>query len=689
MGEVYGTVDDLCRTRGAGPSAMDATPAVDPRAARWTWRLLAPIAISLLIAMAFMPALSAGFVHWDDDDLLFTQTTYQQLTGESLRWMFTTSYAGHFQPLTWLTYAMDYRVWGHAVFGYHLTNVLLHLFTAVGVYFVSRRLLAHGPGSPASRASRDVVLAAAFAATLFAVHPLRAESVAWIAERRDVLSGLFYVLAVLAYVRYAESGGSQARVFGCRGERRLSLLNYLAAIAFCLLSLLAKASAVMLPFVLLILDVFPLRRLQMSRRGIQADRRVWLEKLPFFALGALAGFRAVLAQAQSGAMYSLPEHGLAARLAQAVYGSVFYLWKTVWPTDLGPLYPIPQAEVLFGTMLWTSLAALAILLAVAIVTHRRWPALATALAVYAVQVLPVLGLAQSGPQLVADRYSYLSCLGLAVVGGAIMLKWLRRGATGRSQAVSGLTAVASVGLVVALCHATFAQNAIWDTPLSLWMQGVRVSPDSSVAHVNLADALATNGHPRSAIRFYRVGLALEPGDSIAASHLGRALEGVGDVPEAIRMYMLAITLDPARGDDCLRLARLLIRVNRAPDAADVLRRRAMAAPSDLEAASLLADMLATHPDDRVRSGAEAVRWATHVSRGQKGASGVAQLYLCTALAEAGRFSEAIATAEAALKMPGVAVDTRLASELRRRAELFRRNRTYSQGETEQRAGARP
>lgn len=409
------------------------------------WRFVVPSFLVLLVLLAFMPALDAGFVYWDDDDLILNNTRYRTLDAQSLRWMFTTFYAGHFQPLTWLSYTLDWALWKREPFGYHLTNVVLHALTAVAFYFVSRRLLSFTTGAGSTR-STPVVLSAALAASLFAVHPLRAESVAWIAERRDVLSGFLYVLAVGSYLRYT----LRIRSRPLFEPGHPGWLFYVSSVLLCGASLLAKASAITLPVVLLILDVYPLRRWTIwpadpAKPGIspalteslcgsassevlgsplqnQRHNRVWLEKVPFFILAVAAGVGALIAQKKTGVLYSYAEHDLWARFAQTCYGLTFYLWKTLWPTNLGPLYEIPPREVLFLDLLWGSLIAVPAVGFAAVRLRRRWPALMAALAVYVVVLFPVLGIAQSGPQLVADRYSYLSCLGFAVLAGAVLLR---------------------------------------------------------------------------------------------------------------------------------------------------------------------------------------------------------------------------------------------------------------------------
>jgi tetratricopeptide (TPR) repeat protein len=625
-----------------------------------------------------MPALTGSFVDWDDRDLLLLNTRYRTLDAESLRWMFTTSYTGHFQPLTWLSYALDWAIWKRESFGYHLTNLVLHAGAAVAFYFVARELIAITrwgtdalPSDLRSASqSSSVVLAASFAAVLFATHPLRAESVAWIAERRDVLSGFLSLLAVACYLRYAKV---RTR------SRRAAIVAYLATFGFLAFSLLAKATATTLPVVLLILDVYPLRRLGGSRglwRG--AARGVWLEKLPLAALGLAAGVRAIVAQAQQDALYPLGEYDLPARLAQACYGVTFYLWKTLWPSALGPLYQLPPRSVLFGAMLWRSLPIVAGLTIIVVVLRRRIPALTAAFAAYVVLLAPVLGFAQSGPQLVADRYSYLPCLGFAVLAGVGIAWVIER--FGRNRSARAVVVLSVAGTLTALQHATYRQCDIWRSSLTLWAQGVRVSPDSSVAHVNYADALSGIGDLDGAVRHYQRGLELEPRDPIATNHLADLLSRLGDAAGATAMYERTLQLDGKRAAVYPKLAHLLIVQDRAADAVALLRGRLSRAPSDLETMSYLAELLATYPDGELRNGAEAARWAGLVSDAYGGTDGPALLTYATALAEAGRFDESVSVAERALRFADGAGNERLADELRRRLTLFRSHQAYHFGD---------
>ena len=643
------------------------------------WRFAAPVGLWLLVAAAFMPALEAHFVNWDDDDLLFGTTQYRVLDGESLSWMFTTSYTGHFQPLTWLSYCLDWNVWDREAFGYHLTNVLLHAATALVFYFLTRRLLAVALARSEDVRSKRLVMAATFATLLFAVHPLRAESVAWIAERRDVLSGLFYVGCVACYVRYATATGPR------RGW-------YAACVGTCILSLLAKASAMTVPLVLLVMDVYPLRR---WRGGILEDDateaavgvrvplgRLFAEKLPLFALAVAAGVRALIAQAEGGALYGLTEHDVTHRLAQAVYGLVFYAWKTVIPLGLGPLYQIPDDATLFGPMLWTSVLVLGVTAVVLVRLRRTYPCLVAVAAIYVVILTPILGVAQSGPQLVADRYSYLSCMGLAMLAGGAALAlttWMTARPTLPRRA---LVTIVLLALPIVGAKATFQQNEYWQTDFTLWRRGVSVSPTSSVAHANLADALANNGPEQfsQAMEYYRRALELDPGDFVALHHYAELQRRTGDPAGAIRHYIQSLAINPDQLDACFALGRTLVDVGRPAQAVIVLRDGAQRHPQAQALIDYLSRLLSTHPDESVRSAGEAVDWALQLNRLDDYTNPLFMMTLASAYANADRFEEAIETIEQAITLTNGNSNQALVEELHRRLAFFRGGRAYHYGD---------
>jgi len=678
---------------GADTASRDTQPVVEPgrpatetsvKPAGWAWSLGVPTAVVLLTLVVFVPALASGFVHWDDDDLLFGTTHYQEFTPESLAWMWSTTFAGHFQPLTWLSYSLDYLWTQHDPFGYHLTNVALHLFNAALFYWLTLRLLRRGLASRAAHGSRALVMSAGVAALVFAIHPLRAESVAWIAERRDVLSGFFYLIAIHCYISFgsvwtprSDDGPSTA----LSPERPTGRTFWIVAcfLAF-VAATLAKASTVMLPLVLLVLDAYPLGRLKRRDHGADAAwPRIILEKVPFLAVSVIVGLLAINAQSASGALYPLNEYGLPLRAAQAFYGSAFYVWKTLLPIGLGPLYPIPDRSVVFGWMLPAGLATFGVLVLVAVMARRRYPVVWVALTVFVIQLLPVVGVFQSGPQFVADRYTYLACMGFAVLAGALCLHLMLKPRLWSDSRLRAGAVLVAACIISWLTHATFRQASYWDSPLALWQRGVQVSPDSSIAHVNLADAYIASGYPAEAVHHYRRGLLLNPRDSIAASHLGRVLARAGEHGPATRMFTLGLSLQPERSADYRRLALSLVATGRAEKAVTVLRNRARRAPHELATIEMLSDLLCTFPEPDIRDGAEAVRWATRLYHVRGKSDIPAMLLLATALAENGQFDRASSTAEKALMLARKNEKYRLIAELERRLELFRAQRQYHFG----------
>src|SRR5881628_1507446 len=371
-----------------------------------------PLVIAFSTFAAFLPALQNQFVSWDDAENFLDNPHYRGLGWTHLRWMWTT-HLGHYIPLTWMTLGLDYLLWGMNPVGYHLTNLLLHAANAVVFFFVVRRLLARVLPSP-SEHGYALAVSSGVAALVFAIHPLRVESVAWVTERRDVLSGLFYLLTILVYLRASERGA--------RGQGW-----YWLSVAAFVCALLSKSMVVNLPVVLLILDVYPLRRLG-GAIGWWSEpaRRVYVEKIPFVLLAAAASAIAVMAQSSVHAAASLAQLSLPGRLVVSAYGLGFYLWKMVVPVNLSPLYELPRTMDPVAPPFILSYALVLAITAIVLALRRPVPGLPAAWVAYVVVLLPVLGILQSGPQIAADRYTYLAGLGWASLAGAGLLSTWRR-----------------------------------------------------------------------------------------------------------------------------------------------------------------------------------------------------------------------------------------------------------------------
>src|SRR3989454_5694637 len=327
---------------------------------RWR-RWLVPMLIALATFAAFLPTLQNEFVGWDDVTNFLENPDYRGLAWTQLRWMWTT-HLGHYIPLTWMTLGLDYLLWGLNPVGYHLTSLLLHTANAVVFFFVVRRLLTRALPSP-SEHGYALAVSSGFAALVFAIHPLRVESVAWVTERRDVLSGLFYLLTILLYLRACERGARS------RGWYGLSVAAFV-------LALLSKSMVVNLPVVLLILDVYPLRRLG-GAVGWWSEpvRRVYVEKIPFVLLAAAASGIALLAQLSHDTMVSVVQLSGLGRLAVSVYGLSFYLWKTVAPVNLSPLYELPPTVNPWAPPFLVSYGVVLGITAIVLALRRRLPGL--------------------------------------------------------------------------------------------------------------------------------------------------------------------------------------------------------------------------------------------------------------------------------------------------------------------------
>jgi protein O-mannosyl-transferase len=528
-----------------GPSAPAGSTA--PAALLGHGGLIVGLGVFVVTAAVFLPALRNGFVEWDDPSTITGNPHVHSLASEQLRWMFTTFYWGHYQPLLWLSYALDHA-WAAAVLGdglapaaYHATSVLLHAIATVLVFFLARRLLVMvsrrlHPGSAVSAS-----LPALGAALLFGLHPLRVEPVAWATGRGDVLAGVFLFASVLAYLRAREGATAASRTGWLIG-----------AIVAHALSLLCRAMGVTLPLVLILLDCYPLQRLG-GGRGRWFGRRawpVWIEKLPFAVLSAAAAVLAPLAKASVGATVELTKHGAFQRIAQACYGILFYLWKTVFPSGLSPIYelhlPIDVTELRYsGSVVIVLLGAVALL-----IVGRRRPAVPACLAAYVILLLPVLGLVQSGNQLGADRYSYLPVAALAMLlagGMAWLLTPGHRHVWERS--VSSRTALVfrlgPVCVAVAACAVlTVRQIGVWRSTEALWTHAAVVAPDSSIAQNGYGWVLLQAGRYDEALSHLRLAVKLQPSNEQAHNNIWNALGRQGRTDELLQAYRDSIQVYP-------------------------------------------------------------------------------------------------------------------------------------------------
>src|SRR2546422_1042749 len=555
-------------------AAVKASPRGDgsmvlTSAQRWV-RWLAPLLVALITCAAFLPTLQNQFVSWDDDKNFLENPHYRGLSWTHLHWMWTT-HLGHYIPLTWMTLGLDYLLWGMNPVGYHLTSLLLHVTNAVVFFFVVRRLLTRALPSPSER-GYALAVSAGVAALVFAIHPLRVESVAWVTERRDVLSGLFYLVAILLYLRACE-GMARGRGW------------YWLSVAVFVCALLSKSMVVNLPIVLLILDVYPLRRLGGFVGWWSGPaRRVYVEKIPFVFLAAAASAVALIAQLSVHTVTSLAQLSVPGRLAVSAYGLSFYLWKTVAPVNLSPLYELPPTVNPWAPPFLLSYGLVVAITALVLAFRRPLPGLLAAWVAYVVVLLPVLGIFQSGPQIAADRYTYLASLGWAILVSAGVLSHWRR----RPFLFTGLAACVLFGLGIL----TWNQVQVWRDSEKLWTHALATYPKSSIAENNWANVLAEQGKLGEASEQYRRAVQIRPDDADAHNNLGNALAQQGKLSEAVDHYRQALKIKPDFAKAASNLGSALAQQGKLSEAVEHYRRALKIKPGFAEAPNDLGHALA-------------------------------------------------------------------------------------------------
>jgi tetratricopeptide (TPR) repeat protein len=500
------------------------------------------VAVSLALAgltlVAFLPACGNGFVEYDDQ-LYVTENPHVRagLTGEDVTWALTATHAGNWHPLTWWSLQLDAQLYGADPAGFHLTNVLLHAATAVLLFWVLRLMT-------------GALWPSAATAAVFAVHPLRVESVAWAAERKDVLGALFWMLTLLAYVWYARRPGPG---------------RYLAVAAAFALGLAAKPMLVTLPCVLLLLDYWPLGRLRRD-----TVRRLVLEKLPLLALAA-AACAATLA-AQRVTVQTLDQLPLDVRLGNALISYARYLGLFLCPVGLAAFYPHPR----LGLLTPQALAAGALLVgitALAVWQSRRRPYLLVGWLWYLGTLVPVIGLVQVGGQGLADRYTYIPLVGVTVA-----LVWGLAELADRSPRWRTALRVAGGAAVALLIVITWRQVDHWRDTVSLWRHALAVTSDNYEVHRNLAVVLDRQGKADEALHHYRHSLAAHPDKRVAHNDLGAFWMRRGGYGEAAAHFRASLEIDPGHPMTHNNLGSLLLTQSKPGEAEPHLRAAARAMP---------------------------------------------------------------------------------------------------------------
>ena len=450
------------------------------------------------------------FVNYDDDRYITENPhVHNGLTWPTITWAFTATEQGNWHPLTWLSHALDYQLFHQNPAGHHFTSLLIHAANAVLLFlflmYATRRL---GPSL--------------FVAALFALHPINVESVAWVAERKNVLCTFFFFATLIAYCWYA---------------RQPDWRRYLVFAGLFVLGLMSKPMVITLPFVLLLLDYWPLGRIRGGRADATAAplSKLVVEKLPLIALSAASAVITMQAQRAGGAMRSTAQFSLAVRLENAVMAYAMYLWKMIWPSHLAPIYPHP-GDSLAALQVGTSALVLLAVTAVALKFRaRRY--LLTGWLWFLGTLVPVIGLVQVGDQAMADRYAYIPLVGIF-----IMIAWRIADLADSKQIGLVVRVIPAACVLLALSFATNRQLGYWSSNYDLWTHAVAVTGRNFIAQDNLGGALLWLGKTDEAYLHFQAAAEINPLDPMSRSNLGAYLQEHGHMAEAIEKYNRVITL---------------------------------------------------------------------------------------------------------------------------------------------------
>jgi len=502
------------------------------------------IFVSALTFIVFLPALRNDFVNWDDDVFILNNRHILSMNLDFLKWIFFNKEV-QWSPVRWFSHAVDYQLWGLAPFGHHLTSVIFHSLNAFLVTLLTVKLVeaaaAHtdlqsGPLPAETPLYRSrACIAGIVTGILFGIHPLRVESVAWISERKDVLYAFFSLLSLLFYLAYS--------VYA-QGKKKLSFA--LCLLCF-LLSVMSKAMAVTLPFVFLLLDVYPLKRITL-RNAFGSQRSVLLEKLPFFGLGIVAVLINISIHEEIGAIAApLMNLTVMDRLLIAFKDITSYLLKIVWPVNLAPLYPFPTGVSFFkSAYLGPFLLVLSLTLFSLYIWKKGNKVLFLVWAYFIVTILPVLGIVRLGAHFAADRYTYMPSIGpFLLIGLGIAALVEKVSPPGSMYPLLRKIAVAAfIGLTVLLSVMTIRQTGIWKNSIVLWSREIEIYPFNSLAHAQLGSARTETGDYLNAENDLNRAIQYDPLNKVAYKLRGNLYVILKQYDRALSDFDKTIELDP-------------------------------------------------------------------------------------------------------------------------------------------------
>ena len=524
-------------------------------------KLLIIFILILLTLVVYWQVKDFNFIGYDDE-LYITENSHIQpgITFESLKWAFTTFDAGNWHPLAWLSHMLDCELYGLNPMGHHWTSLQIHIANTLLLFFVLQYMT-------------GALWRSAFVAVLFALHPLHVESVAWVSERKDVLSTFFGMLTILAYIRYV---------------KKRNLFRYSLVFIFLSLGLMAKPMLVTMPFVLLLLDFWPLERLKYYSHD-QSSKLFFLiyEKIPLFIPVAISSFLTILAQKEAEALYTFEALPFATRIANAFVSYAGYIIKTVWPQNLAVFYPHP-----FGTLslLYVFLAAFAIagISFFSIRWFKKYPYVAVGWFWYLGTLIPVIGLIQVGAQGMADRYTYIPLIGLFIIAAWGMPDLLKKWHYNRIILV-----IFSIIIIFAFSTRSYFQIRHWENSTTVFKNAVKVTDNNWLAYNNLGLALMRKGKSNDAVLNYKKALQIKPNYLIALDNIGLALYRLEKFEEALFYYSKALTIDPKNAGIHNNTANVLTALGKLEKAVQHYKKAILIDPEFAEAHYNLANVLVT------------------------------------------------------------------------------------------------
>ncbi|HEX3719565.1 MAG TPA: tetratricopeptide repeat protein [Verrucomicrobiae bacterium] len=655
---------------------------MEPKA---VWRkILVCLVLGLGTVAIYSPTFHFDFTNYDDPAYVVENPRVNQgVTAAGLGWAFQAGYAANWHPLTWMSHMLDCQIFGLRAGGHHATNVLLHASNAILLFLLLARMT-------------ETFWRSAMVAALFAWHPMHVESVAWISERKDVLSSLLWILALWAYVRYAQ---------GLHSKDSRTKLFYALALALFVLGLMAKPMVITLPFVLLLLDWWPLRRQSPAVKLL-------LEKTPFFLFAAAAGWVTILAQSREHALSSLQRNPFSIRVLNSFLCYLRYAEKLVWPAKLSVIYTF-YYRVKIGEVA-LAVGFLSVMFAIAILARKSRPYWMFGWLWYLGTLVPVIGLMQVGAQSMADRYMYLPSIGIFILvcwtAGDLVRGWHGRGA---------LVTAGAFAVLASCVVATEKQISFWKNSGTLFGHALALDSDNYVAHVCYGDYLADQGEfsealaecqkavelapdylpgfrclakaltmegtkdPAMAARAYaearpelKLGVLHNPNDANLRHLLGTSLALEGYFAAAEQQFAACVRLAPDQLGCYYDLAQAMTAQGKTSDAIAVYRALLQSHPDNADALDDLAWIFAANANPQVRNGAEAVQLALRACELTQTNDAMKVGTLAAACAEAGRFGEAVSWAEKARQVAQSHGQTGVAARILEEQKLYKARLTF-------------